>query len=155
MRRGVVWVMGLCLIGLAGCTDDPDPFPTTPPVAPNHQIAGSVLPKAASGYTVLGAAPVAGQLEATYARDADPLDLAVVSFDSSGFFGETRLSEQQWYGASRCGILWEGGEGQTPRPTMTTCVTVLTDGVMTTVASGKQTPYDLAQLASAIYQRLA
>jgi len=140
---------------LAGCNQPTGPDPTIPPYLPDHQIAGSTLPVKVDGYTALGPAPVAGQESVTYSRDADPLDLAVVTFDPSGDFGAMSLSSQQWYGLSRCGIMWKGDAKQTPQPVQSACVTILTDGVMTTVSGGSQTPNDLAELANAIYKILA
>jgi len=161
MRKIVVAIVGLCLAGaLAGCTHTATASDTLPPENPTHRIAGSVLPQRVAGYTALGGsgatpAPTPGQTTVTYAADNQPLNLAVVTFDPTGKFGAVSLSNQQWYGTSRCGVLWKGDAGQTPRPTQSACVTVLTDGVMTTVAGGSQTPSDLAQLANAIYDQLA
>jgi len=50
--------------------------------------------------------------------------------------------------------MWKGDLDVTPRPMQVACVTVLTDGVMTTVSGGQQTPEDLASLANAIYDLL-
>ena len=153
MRKSVVIVVGLCLLGgLAGCTRSADPSPTNPPVAPTHKIEGSVLPASVAGYTVLGAAPVAGQLEATYTRNSVPLDLAVVTFDPTGEYGKTELGDQQWYGTSRCGALGRADAGKTQQ---WACVTVLTDGVMTTLSGGNQMVSDMVQLAEAIHAVLA
>ena len=155
MKR-LLWVFGILLVCLAGCGQKDDGVdPTIPPYLPDHQIAGSTLPGKIAGYTALGAAPVAQQMSATYARDTQPLDLVVVTFDPSGDFGTVSLSNQQWYGVSRCGIMWKGDAKQTPQPTQSACVTVLVDGVMTTVSGGEQTPDDLAGLANAIYKTLA
>ena len=150
------WLLGIVVLAfLGGCTQSGDPDPTIPPYLPQHQISGSVLPAKAAGYTALGPTPAPKQMTATYARDAQPLDLAVVSFDPTGEFGTMTLSNQQWYEASRCGIMWKGDANQTPQPTQAACVTVLTDGVMTTVSGGDQTPEDLADLANAIYKSLS
>jgi len=157
-RKLVLWVvLGVMAgsFGLAGCSQATVGTPTTPPSPPSHKIAGSVLPAKVADYSVLGAAPVAGQLTATYARDAEPLDLAVVTFDPTGEFGQTELTDDIWYDASRCGILWKGDVKTTPRPQQAACITVLTDGVMTTVSGGAQTPTQLAGLANAIYAQLA
>ena len=154
MRKSIVLVLGLCLVGgLAGCTRSPEPAPTSPPVAPTHKIDGSVLPQSVAGYTALGKMPAIGQLEATYVRDAAALDVAVVTLDPSGDYNKTELRDQQWYGGvNRCGTLWEGGAEQTAQ---SACITVLTDGVMMTVSGGKQAVADLAQLAEAIHKVLA
>jgi len=150
-----------CLVGiallasLAGCSTPEGPDPTIPPYLPDHQIAGSTLPVKVAGYTALGAVPTAQQKSVTYASDSDPLDLAVVTFDPTGDLGKTLFTDQQWYGLSRCGVMWKGDANQTPQPTQSGCVTVLTDGVMTTVSGGFQTPNDLAELANAIYKTLA
>ncbi|MCL2735285.1 MAG: hypothetical protein FWD75_01475 [Propionibacteriaceae bacterium] len=143
------------LIALAGCTGATAPDPTVPPIQPTHRIAGSTLPQKVAGYTALGPAPTLQQMTATYARDAQPLDLAVVTFDTTGDFGTTTLTKQQWYGASRCGLLWQSDAKVTPTPTQVACITVLTDGVMTTVSGGQQTPQDMASLANAIYEVLS
>jgi len=149
-------LIGIALVAcLAGCTQPTDTDPTVPPYLPDHQIAGSSFPAKVAGYTRLGSAPVPGQLVVTYARDSDPLDLVVVSFDPTGEFGKTSLSSQQWYGLSRCGIMWKGDANQTPQVNVAACVTILTDGVMGTVSSGVETPNQLAELANAIYKTLA
>jgi len=145
----------VALVFLGGCTQQQGPDPTVPPMVPEHKISGSTLPAKVAGYTALGPTPTSHQMEVTYARDAQPLDLAVVTFDPSGEFGKVSLSNQQWYGTSRCGTLWKGDANQTPQPTQSACVTVLTDGVMTTVSGGAQTPQDMAGLANAIYQLLS
>jgi len=152
----LLWVIGTCLLMLlAGCTTPQTTDPTIPPYLPDHTIAGSVLPAKVAGYTALGSTPVAQQMSVTYARDIEHKDLAVVTFDPSGDLGKAVLTNQQWYGVSRCGIMWQGDPKQTPRPTQAACVTVLVDGVMTTVSGGTQTPDDLAELANAIYKTLA
>jgi len=148
-------VIGIALLCLAGCSQPEGPDPTIPPYLPDHQIAGSTLPAKVGGYTALGSIPAPQQMSVTYARDTKPDDLAVVTFDPTGEFGQVSLSNQQWYGLSRCGILWKGDAKQTPQPTQVACVTVLTDGVMTTVSGDEQTPDDLAGLANAIYKTLA
>jgi len=149
MRRLAVLVCGLGVVtGLAGCTHDPGPDPTVPPVAPVHRAGGSVLPYRVAGYTAAGSTPAPQQLTATYISDTAPLDIAVVTFDPTGGMGTVTLSGQQWYGPSRCGILWSSGG--TPGVQQAACITVLTDGVMTTVAGGTQTPDNLATLANAI-----
>ena len=154
MKKYIVVLVGICLLVLAGCTKSPTADPTVPPVPPTHSIAGSTLPAAVAGYSALETN--AGNLTTmTYARDAQPLDLAVVTFDSTGQYGTTTLTNQQWYEASRCGILWQGDVNQTPRPSQSACITVLTDGVMTTVSGGSQTPADLSILANGIYDLLA
>ncbi len=157
MRKLVIGaVTALACLSMSGCTQETGPDPTLPPVAPSHRISGSVLPWQVDGYTALGATPAPQQTTVTYARDSQPLDLAVVTFDPTGDLGGTSLAGQQWYGASRCGVLWKSGDAKaTPRPTQSACVTVLTDGVMTTVSGGQQTPEDLSGLANAIYQLLA
>ncbi len=157
MRRswGAGLAAGLLACLLVGCTPDEGPDPTIPPLTPTHQIAGSVLPAKAGGYTVMGDLPEAGQATATYVRDTQPLDLAVVTFDPSGEMGQALFGDQQWYGASRCGLLWEGDPEATPQPMQAACVTVLTDGVMTTVSGGSQSASDLSELANAIYATLA
>jgi len=119
-------------------------------VPPTHRMADSVLPSAVAGYTAYGATPTADTTQVTYRLDSNPLDLAVVSFDPTGEFGKTTLSDQSWYGESRCGALWKGDSNTTPRPIQAACITVLTDGVMTVVAAGDQTPAELAVLANAI-----
>ncbi len=149
---GLVVLVG-CI--LAGCTQETGPNPTVPPIRPTHQISGSVLPVKAGGYTVLGQAPVAGQTTATYVRDTTVLDLAVATFDETGDLGQVSLDEQQWYGASRCGILWQRDSDATDAPMQAACVTVLADGVMTTVAGGSQSAAELSELANAIYATLA
>jgi hypothetical protein len=140
---------------MAGCTHQQGPDPTIPPVAPSRQVAGSTLPARAGGYTAMGSAPATAQTSATYARDADPSDLVVITLDANGHFGTAEFDDQQWYGASRCGTLWKGDPDATPRPTQMACVTVLTDGVMTSVSAGKQTAAELAELANAIYSVLS
>lgn len=156
MKKAAMWLAGLVLLaGLAGCTSTPGPDPTVPPVAPSRGLTGSVLPWRVAGYTALGPTPSPSQMSVTYARDAQSLDLAVVTFDPTGDYGQVDLSNQQWYGPSRCGILWTGDAQTTPAPQQSACVTVLTDGVMTTVSGGQQTPADLADLANAIYDLLA
>ena len=156
MRKPAHWIGTVLLLAvLAGCTTDEGPDPTVPPVAPNHQIAGSVLPGSVAGYTVMGSAPTADQLTATYSRDAQPLDLVVVTLDPSGESGRVKLSGQQWYGTSRCGVLWTGDPKATPQPQQVACVTVLTDGVMAMVSGGDQTAEDLAALATAMSEMLA
>ncbi len=141
---------------LAACSDDAEAVgPTVPPEAPTHQIAGSSLPAAIAGYSALGSTPSPTQTSVTYASDAAPLDILVISFDPTGEFGETSLTNQQWYdGVTRCGLLWQGDANQTPRPSQAACVTVLTDGVMTTVAGGDQTPAEVAEVADAVYDQL-
>jgi hypothetical protein len=156
MKNAVTWVCALLLVVVAGgCTSKPTTDPTIPPFEPVHKIDGSVWPKTTAGYTLLGGEPTSGQVSATYARDTAPLDLAVATFDPTGEFGQTKLSGQQWYGASRCGTIWEGDSSVTPQPIQAACITVLLDGVMTTVAGGDQTPSDLAALANALYAGLA
>ncbi|MCL2785102.1 MAG: hypothetical protein FWD55_06660 [Propionibacteriaceae bacterium] len=156
MKALSVGILGiLVVIGVSGCTADPGVDPTVPPIPPTHQIVGSVLPEAVAGYTVLGEIPAPGQMTATYGRDAAPLDLAVVTFDPTGEFGQTTLTDQAWYGVTRCGILWKGDSQATPQPTQAACITVLTDGVMTVVSGGEQTPADLSILANAIHDQLA
>ena len=154
MKQLTAIILLLLVAGLAGCSGPEGISPTIPPLVPTQQIAGSILPVRVADYTVLGAEPVPGQLQATYVSDAQPLDLAVVTFDLSGEFGELMLMDQAWYGASRCGILWEGDANVTPPPQQAACITVLTDGVMTTVGGGKQGPPELAFLANAIYAQL-
>jgi len=155
MKR-LCWVIGIALAAcLTGCSEPEGPDPTIPPYLPDHQIAGSTLPDKVAGYTALGTTPTPDQMSVTYASDANPLDLAVVSFDPTGDFGKVSFSNQQWYGLSRCGTMWKGDAKQTPQPTQSACVTVLTDGVMATVSGGDQTPDALAELANAIYKILA
>ncbi|MDR0847765.1 MAG: hypothetical protein LBN10_01770 [Propionibacteriaceae bacterium] len=155
MRKILAGLGAAFVLVLAGCGGDPGPDPTVPPQAPSHSIAGSTLPAKVSAYTALGSAPRATDITATYAADTDPLNLAVVSFDATGDFGTTYLTDQVWYGMSRCGILWRGDSNQTPRVEQAACITVLTDGVMTTVAGGRQTPEELSVLANAIHSQLA
>jgi hypothetical protein len=102
----------------------------------------------------LGGSPGAGLAPTTYARDSQPLDLAVVTYDASGASGVTELTKQQWYGASRCGVLWTSDSNSTPAPTQVACITPLADGVMTVVSGGAQTVEDLAGLANAVYDAL-
>lgn len=156
MKHLMTTILAVVFIAAAaGCTSQTEVSPTVPPTAPTHRISGSVLPFRVGGYTALGSAPAPGQMEASYARDTQPLDLAIVSFDSTGEYGQMPLSGQQWYGASRCGTLWKGDPKVTPQPMQSACVTVLTDGVMTTVSGGQQTPEDLSDLANSIYAVLA
>ena len=154
MRR-LIWIPLVIVMVLAGCTRDPGPDPTIPPVKPSHKITGSVLPYSIAGYTALGPTPAPEQMSVTYARDTQPLDLVVVSFDLTGDYGRTELSGQQWYGPSRCGILWKGDQDATPPVQQVACITVLTDGVMTAVTGGQQTVGDLALLVNAIHDTLA
>jgi hypothetical protein len=142
-------------VGLAGCTQEPDPVALTPPVVPSHQIAGSVLPWRVGDYTALGPSPAPGQDQVTYANDARPLDLVVVTFDPDAQFADVELTDAQWYGVSRCGQLWRSDSDASPIPSQSACVSHLSDGLMTTVAGGPQTPSDLALLANAILDGLA
>jgi hypothetical protein len=117
-------------------------------------MAATALPRQVDGYTALGGAPAIGQTITTYARDSQPLDLAVVTYDAEGTSGETELAKQQWYGASRCGVLWTSDSNSTPAPTQVACITPLVDGVMTVVSGGAQTVEDMAGLANAISDSL-
>ncbi|MCL2471655.1 MAG: hypothetical protein FWF25_07955 [Propionibacteriaceae bacterium] len=156
MKKLIAALAGIVLVaGLTGCSHNSGPNPTEPPEIPTHQIAGSVLPQKVAGYTALGPTPAPDQTSVTYASDAQPLDLAVVSFDPTGQYGQVTLTGQQWYGASRCGTLWKGDAKATPQQSQIACVTVLTDGVMTTVSGGQQTASDMAVLANAIYDQLS
>jgi hypothetical protein len=148
----LAWVL---VAGLAGCTEEPDPVALTPAVAPSHQIAGSVLPWRVGDYTALGPTPAPGQDQVTYANDARPLDLVVVTFDPTSRFAEVELTDAQWYGVSRCGQLWQSDSDASPIPSQSACVSHLTDGLMTTVGGGQQTPFELSQLANTIVDGLA
>ena len=152
MKR-FAWVLGLLLV-LAGCTAEEEPDLTTPPMTPTRQIQGSILPYQVADYTALGSTPGPLQMSVTYASDHAPLDLAVVTFDPTGEFQGTPLSESKWYGLSRCGIMWTSGAQTTPQPMQVACITVCTDGVMTTVSGGQQSVEDIAELANAIYEVL-
>ena len=154
MKKTLVGLSAVLMLILSGCSsEEPDLY--TPPQAPSHSIAGSTLPTKVSGYTALGSAPTPTDTSATYAADSNPQNIAVVAFDASGEFGQTPLTDQVWYGMSRCGILWKGDVNQTPRVQQAACVTALIDGVMTTVGSGDQTPEELSVLANAIHSQLA
>jgi hypothetical protein len=67
---------------------------------------------------------------------------------------DTYVADSQWYGPSRCGILWESSAQKTPQPHQVACITVLTDGVMTTVSGGQQSVEDIAELANDIERSL-
>jgi hypothetical protein len=121
---------------------------------PVRQINGSVLPGEVGDYAVLGDEPQPLQMTATYARTSSALDLAVVSFDPTGEFQKTSLSDDKWYGMSRCGVLWKSDAKVTPKPMQFACITVLADGVMTTVSGGKQSVEEIAELANAIHDLL-
>ncbi|MDR0782589.1 MAG: hypothetical protein LBE83_02370 [Propionibacteriaceae bacterium] len=154
MNRLIAAVIAVLVLGLTGCSKDTGPDPTIPPMVPTQQIIGSILPAQVAGYSALGSAPVLNQMQATYAKDSKPLELAVVTLDLAGTFRAAKLDDQQWYGPSRCGLLWEGDSDITPLPQQVACITPLIDGVMTTVSGGTQTAYELSELANAIYHGL-
>ena len=146
----VVIVMGFA----SGCTKEVEIDNTIPPMQPTRQISGSVLPAEIGDYVVLGPPPQPLQMTATYAHISSALDLAVVDFDPTEVFQKTKLSDDKWYGPSRCGVLWKSEAKVTPKPTQFACITVLTDGVMTTVSGGKQSLEEVAELANAIHDTL-
>jgi len=151
-----VWIIAILFSTLlVGCSGDSQPNPTVPPQEPTHRIAGSQLPDSVGGYTAMGKPPKAEQLTATYVNDNQPLDLVVVTLDPSGEYGLVELGDQQWYGTSRCGILWKGDPKSTPRTQQVACITPLIDGVMTLVSGGTQSVEDIAQLATAMTETLA
>ena len=157
MKKAVLVALGTLLAfgGLSACTKQVGPDPLEPPYQPIKSIAGATLPTEIGGYSVLGSAPATNQLSTTYARDAKPLDLAVVTFHPApSEYRSLSLADQQWYGWSRCGILWEGDANVTPKPEQSACITLFVDGVMTIVSGGEQTTKDLAQFANAIYEQL-
>ena len=152
MRKMVLAIA--ILIAMTGCSREEVEDKTVPPVVPTRQIQGSTFPTHVGGYTALGAEPSPLQRSVTYSSDLAPLDLVVVTSDQSSVFLETNLSNDRWYGVSRCGILWESDGQTTPKPTQVGCVTVLTDGVMTTVSGGSQSIEDIAALANSIYEAM-
>ncbi|MCL1907097.1 MAG: hypothetical protein FWG08_04180 [Propionibacteriaceae bacterium] len=143
----------LCVL-LAACSKEEEPDITIPPQAPTKSMGGAVFPIEVGDYTVLGPDPVPQQLSVTYAHNNSPLDLVVVSFDFTGEFQGTNLRESQWYGTSRCGILWKSNAQKSPPPQQVACITMLTDGVMTSVSGGQQSVFDIAELANAIERTL-
>jgi hypothetical protein len=151
MRRGLVLVLAALVCGgLAGCGGDDSSDPMTiPPSAPSGHVAGATLPRQAGGYSVLGNLPASGQLTATYALDTDLAVVAVVTLWQDDAQGATPLTDDQWYGPARCGILDQIDEVQ-----QAACIVPLVDGVMTVVGSATQTPEDLAGLAQAIRDTL-
>jgi hypothetical protein len=130
------------------------PDPTIPPQAPSRAWYGSLLPETVAGYSVLGGAPVEGQTQATYALDADRSVLIVMEFDPTGRFGPVGLEDDVWYGMSRCGMLWERDEPEAGISSQAACVTILQDGVLSTVGAGGQLPADVALVANAVYDTL-
>jgi hypothetical protein len=136
---------------LAACAEDEetgDPM-TVAPVAPQGRIAGATLPRQASGYSVMGSLPAPGQVTATYALDADTSVLAVVTLSVDRSLEATPLTDDAWYGQSRCGVLEDLGDGLA----QPACIAPLTDGLLTVVGT-LQAPADLAQFANAVVAAL-
>jgi len=156
MRTFTAWIVvaAVAVAGLGGCTREPGPDPMLPTVSPTRKIDGSTLPEKVAGYTALGGAPAAKQTTATYASDTEPLDLVVVTLDPNSDLAGAELMSSHWYGVTRCGVLWTGDPKATPQPQQSACITFLTDGIMTSVSGGQQTPEQLAQLANAINDEL-
>jgi len=129
--------------------------PTVPPSPPTRSYGAAALPQTVGGYTVIGATPAPGDTTVTYVSDADPKESVVVAFDSSGKYAHMTMVGSQWYGMSRCGLIWQGDSAETPRPRQAACVTILTNGVMTSVAgSTTLAPESLAVFANALYEGL-